>query len=77
MKRSKMLKLMSDYISKVCNNGDRCAEDLDVMDDLLVRMQNIGILPPLCDDAKELYYTSDHDSRDIGKAYDYFKWDKE
>ena len=50
-------------------------EPLELASELLARIEAI-MLPPLNKDGVELYYTSDHDSRNIGYVKQFLKWDE-
>jgi hypothetical protein len=41
-----MVELMCNFIYETCESGDRCAEDMDVMEELLDMLVEEGMLPP-------------------------------
>lgn len=72
MKKSEMISLIKSQLESLFHKKI----DIAPCELLLEAIEKAGILPPLSDLGKELACTSDHDNRDIDKAYNYFKWDE-
>ena len=75
MKRSEMISIIEDVLFE--GTDMRTSDVWDIAEELIVKIEEVGMLPPLTKDALYQCYTSDHDSRDIAKARNYFKWETE